>query len=385
MKFSKSFESYQSWLHESGDLPSRFAQVNYGGLKKILKRCLSFRAHLLVSSDSDMSSDDGSPAVAVHDEENVEDGENVTVQQLPCQAEEVGGGCPRCDDTFFGSLEDELRSIERSFSREATWLVTCHNARGLLSIYTRFSVYHRPDAMYCAASSLVEHLALSYLATQKIVKKYTKVHRTSSNSTGAAAAAGGVNQQRVERIRLLQQNILRSPLLVELTAMLANLSIVLQQQGYGDGRCPSKEQSRAHGHMRWLHFLAPRPRPMICLMPRTASVDAKTALGVKPLQDGKASPDSNPSLDAEVSHACLQGESACGGNDCGSDACGKQARAGRVSEACEVEPVPAAVAAASAAAGSPCCEAGKCGGSVGSPTGEDQDRPCGPMCVRGSG
>ncbi|CAI5467097.1 unnamed protein product [Closterium sp. Yama58-4] len=46
-------------------------------------------------------------------------------------ADASASGCARCDAEFFGLLEAELISIERSFNSAATRLLSCHNARGL--------------------------------------------------------------------------------------------------------------------------------------------------------------------------------------------------------------------------------------------------------------
>ncbi|CAI7893714.1 unnamed protein product, partial [Closterium sp. NIES-53] len=229
-------------------IPSRFAQVDYRALKKILKRCLSSRAH-----------GDGIPACAPSPPEdsskNAVNSVNPVdvINSVNFDAVKPAAGCPHCDDEFFKLLEEELRSIERSFTREAARVISCHNAHGLSAILSRFSDYSKPEVMYCAASSLLEHLALSYLATRKIVKKYVKVHSApvkfelskgdesdvaESDGYGGNGGSGGNaelcrnggNAERLEGIRLLQQRILRSPLMLELTALLSNLSYALEQK-----------------------------------------------------------------------------------------------------------------------------------------------------------
>ncbi|CAI5986520.1 unnamed protein product [Closterium sp. NIES-64] len=218
------------------EIPSRFAQVDYRALKKILKRCLSSRAH----SDAIPACAPSPPEDASKNALNSVNPVDV-INSVNFDAVKPAAGCPQCDDEFFKLLEEELRSIERSFTREAARVISCHNAHGLSAILSRFSDYSKPEVMYCAASSLLEHLALSYLATRKIVKKYVKVH-SSSVKTGVSngdvsdmaeshgAGGNGGNAEQLEGIRLLQQRILRSPLMLELTALLSNLSYALEQK-----------------------------------------------------------------------------------------------------------------------------------------------------------
>ncbi|GJP50537.1 hypothetical protein CLOM_g9694 [Closterium sp. NIES-68] len=275
MKFGKTYQSYQTRLHESADIPSRFAQVDYRALKKILKRCLSSRAHgttlLLVGQSNEATRacdfnqlenslfDAVNPASPVNSVNSVNS--VIPVHSVIFDAVKPAAGCPHCDGEFFKLLEEELRSIERSFTREAARVISCHNAHGLSAILSRFSDYSKPEVMYCAASSLLEHLALSYLATRKIVKKYIKVH-SAPISTGLDEEAGaeghqsvenegiggsGGNAERLEGIRMLQQRILRSPLMLELTALLSNLSYALEQKQL-KLQAKQQQQQQQHNH-----------------------------------------------------------------------------------------------------------------------------------------
>ncbi|CAI5468852.1 unnamed protein product [Closterium sp. Yama58-4] len=177
----------------------------------------------------------------------------------PAVADAGASGCAQCDAEFFGLLEAELMSIERSFNSTATRLLSCHNARGLrlmchvLSPRQLFSAgghsgrsprwhSHKPAALLRAATSLLEHLAISFLATHKILKKYIKVHRRSSLGVcdaREAALAAPESWESVIRLRRLQGRIVRSPLLIEVTAMAANLELKMsggRRGGQGGGR-----------------------------------------------------------------------------------------------------------------------------------------------------
>ncbi|CAI7893716.1 unnamed protein product [Closterium sp. NIES-53] len=295
MKFGKEFASYQIRLQESTDLTARFPQVDYRALKKILRRCISsraLRAELQAQAEAELHADGDAgaehaeaDAVRAAAEAGWEEakaelkrsvancavtscargelsapaatlaaGATAAEKAPPAAADAGASGCARCDAEFFGLLEAELISIERSFNSAATRLLSCHNARGLqlichvLSPRQLFSCLHggrsprwhshKPAALHHAASSLLEHLAISFLATHKIIKKYIKVHRGTrlSPSLGVChALATPESWEFVTRMRRLQARIVRSPLLIEVTAMAANLDLAVGGGERGEG------------------------------------------------------------------------------------------------------------------------------------------------------
>ncbi|CAI5938084.1 unnamed protein product [Closterium sp. NIES-65] len=311
MKFGKEFASYQNRLQESTDLTARFPQVNYRALKKILRRCISSRAlraelhaqaephaaEAELYADGGAEADAGRAAAEAGREEakaefklSVANCDAVTTcargelsalsapaanmvaegvaENGPPAAADVAGGCAQCDAEFFGLLEAELISIERSFNSAATRLLSCHNARGLqlmchvLSPRQLFSTgghggwnprwhSHKPAALHHAASSLLEHLAISFLATHKIIKKYIKVHRRTSLSPRfcpCLSVCDGLGTpeswEKVNHVRRLQGRTVRSPLLIEVTAMVANLELVMEGERrgmHGGGRGEERE------------------------------------------------------------------------------------------------------------------------------------------------
>ncbi|CAI5986518.1 unnamed protein product [Closterium sp. NIES-64] len=292
-------------------LTARFPQVNYRALKKILRRCISSRAlraelhaqaephaaEAELYADGGAEADAGRAAAEAGREEakaefklSVANCDAVTTcargelsalsapaanmvaegvaENGPPAAADVAGGCAQCDAEFFGLLEAELISIERSFNSAATRLLSCHNARGLqlmchvLSPRQLFSTgghggwnprwhSHKPAALHHAASSLLEHLAISFLATHKIIKKYIKVHRRTSLSPSfcpCLSVCDGLGTpeswEKVNHVRRLQGRTVRSPLLIEVTAMVANLELVMEGERrgmHGGGRGEERE------------------------------------------------------------------------------------------------------------------------------------------------
>ncbi|GJP50538.1 hypothetical protein CLOM_g9695 [Closterium sp. NIES-68] len=279
MKFGKEFESYQTRLQESSDLPARFPQVDYRALKKILRRCISsraLRAELRAQAEREAKGGGEEAEQLEHGaEERAEECAQAAANNAPPAVSEasVGAsqGCALCDSEFFGLLEAELVSIEKSFGSAATRLLSCHNATGfqlmchVLSPRQLFSGRaggplwhsHKPASLHHAATSLLEHLAISFLATHKILKKYIKVHR-GLNIIPATGKSGDLYHthaksseiitpeawEHVVRMRGLQGRIIRSPLLIEVTAMVANLELALGGGGRGGARDGGKNGRR---------------------------------------------------------------------------------------------------------------------------------------------
>jgi E3 ubiquitin-protein ligase BAH len=83
---------------------------------------------------------------------------------------------------FFGELTDELAQVVGCFNSRAQQLLQLHLASGLWKyvIRVKSSLARDPVSMIQVGQTLVNYASVNAIAVRKILKKYDKVHITSS-------------------------------------------------------------------------------------------------------------------------------------------------------------------------------------------------------------
>lgn len=177
MKFGKLFEQYIENVQGTGpgQLPD-LAPVHFKELKKLLKEC---------------------PA--------------------KCTAPH---GCPACDSTFYGSLMTEVAAAAESFRTHAAKFLSLRqpsvHRRVLGTLWGK--AHPKPLELLGDVQVLLVYVAMTHLAVLKIVKKYRKVH-------GVRVAGAAPNKG----LNIVHGRLLHSPLLVEVSALAANINIEVAQ------------------------------------------------------------------------------------------------------------------------------------------------------------
>ncbi|KAK6944166.1 Zinc finger, RING-type, eukaryotic [Dillenia turbinata] len=192
MKFGETFMEYLNERYQERFL-NNCAYVEYKGLKKVLKRCRSYRAR---DDDDDDDLD--------HHHDHIE----ADALSPACQCQ----SCPVCDEKFFSELMKKAPEIVGFFSSRARHLLHIHVASGLQKYLSCISSCFKNDQqiMVQEGRMLMEYVIMNAIAIRKILKKYDKVH-------GSINGMKFKSNMRTKHIELLQ-----SPWLLELGTFYMN-------------------------------------------------------------------------------------------------------------------------------------------------------------------